>query len=343
MHGNQVYQIIFEEIPKKFFATTISFAVSFYLPHLLCCSKSSQMLSSPRRCVLLAVFGGLVFFCSDFYFLFSGPHAHSFKHIFIDSFMIASLLLLILGVLYLSFLLENHSVKQKERELNKALETPAYHYCVCFAVIVMLICLACEYRIVAFGKEQILTASCLFFPIIMAISTVMCEVWGYQAHFRLIAILIAAQLIFDALLMAIVALPSPNYFDLSPFYNYIVPRRLPAASLSLLVSFLSNGLILRYFQSKGRRLQRLLRILIANTVASTLLCLIDYSLLFGGIYPYEQVVNLAVHVWYYKLISSILTLPVILYLCRHLQQGGTLRSSRRFQSYDAKVVRIGSE
>jgi hypothetical protein len=32
MHDNPVYQIVFEDIPKKFFATTISFTLNFYLP-----------------------------------------------------------------------------------------------------------------------------------------------------------------------------------------------------------------------------------------------------------------------------------------------------------------------
>lgn len=52
MHNNPVYQIIFEDIPKKFFATTIAFALSFYLPHLMfypktkrCCLPRSNVCS----------------------------------------------------------------------------------------------------------------------------------------------------------------------------------------------------------------------------------------------------------------------------------------------------------
>ncbi|STY33528.1 Uncharacterised protein [Legionella pneumophila] len=57
--------------------------------------------------------GGVSFFCLDFYLLFSAPHAHSFKQIFIDSFMISSLLLLIIGVVYLTFLLNDKQHKGK--------------------------------------------------------------------------------------------------------------------------------------------------------------------------------------------------------------------------------------
>ncbi|STY33529.1 Uncharacterised protein [Legionella pneumophila] len=58
MHDNPAYQVIFEEIPKKFFATTIAFALSFYLPHLLFCTKNDRVLSTPKQCVLLALLGG---------------------------------------------------------------------------------------------------------------------------------------------------------------------------------------------------------------------------------------------------------------------------------------------
>lgn len=75
MHDNPVYQIIFDDIPKKFFATTIAFSLSFYVPHLLFCSKKRASFLTPRYCVSLALPGGLCFFGLDFYLLFSAPHA----------------------------------------------------------------------------------------------------------------------------------------------------------------------------------------------------------------------------------------------------------------------------
>lgn len=320
MHDNRVYQIIFEDTPKKFFATTISFALSFYLPHLLFCRETGLVLKSPKLCAIVAVLGGLAFFCLDFYFLFAGPHAHSFQQVFIDSFMVTSLLSLVTGVVCVAFFLDDQQGRPKLVTTKLKTNFPLYHYLICIAVIVMLMCLACEYRIVVFSKDSILTASCIFFPITMIISTLVSELWGYHAHLRLIIALIAAQLIFDTVLMGIVALPSPHFFNLNPFYSYIVPRRLPASSLSLLVTFLSNSLILHYFQHSKWPLYRPLRIAIANIFASSLLCLVDYSMLFGGIYPYEQVVNLAIHVWKYKMVTTFLFLPVILWLCKLLEK-----------------------
>ena len=324
MYDHPVYQIIFEDIPKKFFATTISFALSFYVPHLLFCSKSNDLLSSPKQCMLLALLGGLCFFCMDFFFLFSDPHARSFKQVFLDSLIIASIVLLIIGVSYLSFFLFEQKKTNDTYPFESGTAFPLYHYLVCLAISVMLMSIACEYRIVAINKECILTASCLFFSITIIISTLISELWGYHASLKLAFALIGAQLIFDAFLMGVVALPSPPFFNLNPFYNYVVPRRLPAASLSLFITFISNAMLLHYLKHSKWRMNRSLRILIANTCANSLLCLVDYSLLFGGIYPYEQIINLVINVWQYKLLMTLVSLPLLLWLCRSLKRSDAL-------------------
>ncbi|KTD42672.1 VUT family protein [Legionella parisiensis] len=321
MHNNPVYQIIFEDIPKKFFATTIAFALSFYLPHLLFYPKATKVLPSPKQCMLLALLGGLSFFGLDFFLLFSGVHLHSFKHIFIDSFMIASIILLIIGVFYLAFLLKYQNLPIIP-DLERGREAlPLSHYFICVAIVIMLICLACEYRIVTIiNKYMVLSASSLFFPITLFISTILGELWGYRVNLKLCLILIATQFTFDILLIGIVALPSPTFFNLNPFYNFIMLKRLPAASLTLFVAFISNALLLHHLKHSKWGLHRPLRILIANFCSNSLLCLIDYGLLFGGIYPYDQVISLVANVWHYKLFMTMVFLPLILWFCAYMEK-----------------------
>ncbi|WP_058493368.1 VUT family protein [Legionella worsleiensis] len=320
MHDNPVYEIVFEDIPKKFFATTLSFLLSFYLPHLFWCTTKGTLLSAPQQSVTLAILGGVCFFTIDFYLLFSNPHAHSFKQIFIDSFMIASAVLLIIGVSYLSFTWHKKQPVSKQMNGHSNEPLPLYHYLLCCALAVLFMCLACEYRIVSLTKNCVLAASCIFFPITMTVSTVIGELWGYKAHLRLALTLIAAQLVFDVLLMGIVALPSPNFYDLNPFYNYILPRRVPAASLSLFVTFLSNAMLLHYLKRLRWQPSTAVRILIANIFANSLLCLVDYSVLFGGIYSYEHIMILVINVWQYKLLMTVISLPFILWLCHRLRK-----------------------
>jgi len=269
--------------------------------------------------MLLALLGGFGFFSLDFFLLFSGSYLNNFKQISIDSAMIASLILLVIGIIYLTFLLRYRPPSIRPEQSQETF--PIYHYLICFATVIMLICLACEYRIVAFiNKDGFLAASSIFFPVNIMISTLIGELWGYKINLKLGLVLVAAQLIFDTLLMGLVALPSPHFFNLNPFYNYILLRRLPAASFTLFATFISNAMLLHYLKHTKWNLHRSLRILIANICANSLLCLIDYSLLFGGIYPYDQIINLVANVWKYKLFMTFISLPLILWFCTYLEK-----------------------
>ncbi|CEK09297.1 VUT family protein [Legionella hackeliae] len=315
MHDNPAYQIVFEDIPKKFFAATLAFGLGFYLPHLLCCAKRKEVLLSPRKRLLLALFGGFSFFTLDFYLLFSEPHVHSFNRIYLDSLMIATGILFTAGIIYLSCLL---FVRRFDWPFNKSLpdylSQTLYHYLVGFAVTIMLICLACEYRLVSFSNGWTLAASGLLFPLTFMVSNLIGELYGYKANLRLTVVLISAELAFDLLLMGAVALPSPEFFNLNPFYSFIVPRRIPAATLALFVTFVVNALCLEYLKKTELGKSRGWRILIANTLATSLLCLVNYSLLFGGIYPYEQILSLTMSAWIFKLGVTLLGLPIVLWL-----------------------------
>ncbi|KTD07843.1 VUT family protein [Legionella jamestowniensis] len=331
MHDNPAYQIVFEDIPKKFFASTLAFGLSFYLPHLLCCAKRKEVLRSPKKRLLLALSGGFFFFSLDFYFLFSEPHVHSFNRIYVDSLMVAAGILFSTGIIYLGCLLFIRHLRWPfKKAVPSYLLHPLYHYLVGFAVTIMLICLACEYRLVSFSNEWTMAASGLLFPLTFLVSNLIGELYGYKANLYFTVVLMLTELAFDLLLMGAVALPSPEFFNLNPFYSFIIPRRIPAATLALFVTFISNALCLEHLKKTELGQSRGWRILIANVVATSLLCLVNYSLLFGGIYPYEQILNLTVNAWIYKLAATVFGLPVVLWLynllCKQAQRGPSLLS-----------------
>jgi uncharacterized PurR-regulated membrane protein YhhQ (DUF165 family) len=321
MYDNPAYQVVFEEIPKKFFASTLAFASGFYLPHLLCCAKEKKVLLSSKKHLLLALFGGFSFFTLDFFLLFGDPQAHSFGRIYTDSLMIEAAILFSAGIIYLSCILFiRHIPWHFSKDLPGYLSHFQYHYLVGFAVIILLICLACEYRLVSFSNGWTLAASGLLFPLALVVSNLIGEIYGYKANLRLTAVLILAELAFDILLVGTVALPSPDFFNLNPFYSFIMPKRIPVATLGLFVTFVSNALLLENLKKTPLGSHRGWRILIANTVSTSLLCLVNYSLLFAGIYPYEQMLNLTVNVWAFKFIATLVSLPFVLWACNVLQR-----------------------
>lgn len=316
IYENPAYQIVFDDIPKKFFAATLAFGLSFYLPHLLCCAKNSEILISPSKRLGLALFGGFFFFSIDFLLLFLDPYIFNFNRIYIDSLMVNASILFLVGIFYQTFhlLINPGKVKRKELDSPVYLSIPLYHYLVGFSVTILLICLGCEYRLISFSENTILGASAIFFPLIIVASTLIGELYGYKANFRLALVLILAELSFDFLLMGTAALPAPDFFNINPFYSVILPRRIPAGALALFVTFVSNAMLLENLKYTGLGLNRCARILIANIVATSLLCLVNYSLLYSGIYPYEQIFNLVLNSWIYELTVTLVSLPFVLKL-----------------------------
>lgn len=313
MRDNTAYQIVFEDIPRKFFSATLAYGLSFYLPHLFCCAKYRNVLTNVNQRFILAFAGGVSFFVMDFLLLFADLKLENIGRIFIDSSMINLSVLLICGVFYFA---ANILPKQTEKPeaAPLCLASTSYHYLISFSVTVLLICLACEYRLVDFSNGWTLVASGILFPLVLMTSNLIGELYGYKANLRFAVILVLAELAFDGVLMLAIVLPAPDFFDLNPFYAFIMPRRIPATALGLLVSLVTNSLLLHYLSKNSHYQQRWLRISFANIIVNSLLCLVNYSLLFAGIYPYEEILNLVINAWIYKFIVTLLLLPVMLWL-----------------------------
>jgi hypothetical protein len=94
-------------------------------------------------------------------------------------------------------------------------------------------------------------------------------------------------------------LPSPDFFDNS-YASCITPRRIPAATVALVLALGSNAFLLEKLKNTAWGQYRFLRIFVANGIANSLQCLMNYTILFAGIYPCELILNLALNAWGYK-------------------------------------------
>lgn len=322
MHNNPAYPIVFEDIPRKFFAAAIAFFLSIYFPHWLYGLKTRTAFT-PLKTLLLALFGGILFFSINFYLLFMNLTIVAHLHLWITSSIIClAILSLIGGSMYSLQIAHNEVIPEKNSHF------PIYQYMICIAVVVMLICLVCEYRLVAFTEDWPIAASGLLFPIVVMISTLIGELYGCRANLHLTFVLIVTQLLFDLLLMSLVILPSPAFFNINSFYIFILPRKLPAASLALLVTFVSNSLLLEYLRRSPLAMQRSTRVVIANICATSLLCMVNYGLLFGGMYDYEQVLYLTLNAWVWKIAMVLISLPVVLEIYNRINEKLALEKCR---------------
>lgn len=331
MHGNPSYQIVFEAIPKKFFASTLAFGLSFYLPHLLCFHNKAEYKISFKKSLSLSLFAGAAFFNLDFLLLFFDPPVFNFQQIYFDSILINTSSLLLVAGAYIFFNSLTFAIKPKT-DVNAPvyLTSLLYHYLVSFSVIIVLICLACEYRLISFSNGCTLAASGLLLPFAILASNFVGEVYGYKANLYLAIVLIVAGFVFDIFLMSSVALPAPKFFNLNPFYSFIMPRRVPATTIAVFVAFITNALLLEKLKYTGLSMNHGSRLLIANVFSASLLSLVNYTLVYAGVYPQEQIFNLVLGGWIYKLGLTLLGLPLVIWLYGLNQKNNKVYSATNF-------------
>ena len=317
MNQNAVYSVVFEDIPRKFFSLTFAFGVSFYLPHLFLNQNIEIWNRLSLRAALLQSFtGGIFFFLIHFVFLFSEPNIQQFNTIFYHSFLtcLGLMLFVALSCLFQPSFYEESS--QDDELMDKA---PVYQYLVALTVMIMLICVSCNYLLVNIWSGWTFTASSLLFPLALMIGTVITELYGFRAMFKAVVVLALSQLSFDCLLMLAAAIPSPDFFNLNAYYQAVIPGRIPAEILSMAVIFLSNGYLLQRLAAVSWLKKRGLRIFVAN-FCTTIIILVSYELLLVKNYDHMQLLQLAVNAWLYKNSLTLITLPSTLWLCQWLQK-----------------------
>ncbi|MCA0403233.1 MAG: VUT family protein [Proteobacteria bacterium] len=326
-HENSAYQIVFEGIARKFFAAAISFALSFYLPHILFCNPRGNSPLSYMKCLTLSLLGGFSFFSLDYFFLFYTMELPEFYGIYFDSLLAFIFIYLLARICYHSL----SYIKGFDRFLSSSepdkiyLTNPFYQYLVIFSVIILLICLSCEYRLISISNGWLFATSGLLFPLAMFASNLISELYGYRANLRLAAILIISQICFDLFLIKIVSLPTPQSMDFSSLHYSSVVMRLPAGALALFVTFVGNAILLENLKYTRLGIKQGLRIIIANFFSTSVLCLVNYSLLYGGVYPHQQISSLAFNTWFYKFSFILAALPLTLWIYHFLKKNSSFQ------------------
>ena len=317
--ANIAYEIMFKEIPRKFFSSTLAFGLGFYLPYLCLQRKTGGLPHSSKRCLLLALIGGFVFFSIDFLLLFADPNAKKFIQIYVNSMMVCIAILACIWLAYYLCLQRKKSEKNVNKKMAPCYSNLTYQYLVGFSVVILLICLSCEYRLISFANGLLFVASSVLFPLCFMVSNITGELYGYRANLIKTGILLLSELAFNLVLLSIMLLPSPDFFD-NAYASCITPRRIPAATMALVLALGSNAFLLEKLKNTAWGHYRILRIVVANGIANSLQCLLSYTMLFVGIYPGELILNLALNAWCYKILVTLFCLPLVLWLIEALRR-----------------------
>ena len=291
-----VYQSIFDNLPQKFFAATVSYLVGFFVP-LLLREPFIRIVPVFRFPFVRILSGGMVFLLLQNWLLL--------PELFLSSEQLFEAILPFILIAILLICRKAYCIPEADYEKELMLWP---NYLNIIALIILLASMVCEYRIATVNELLLLTASGLFFPVVLMICNIFTEGYGIRVSLQLIAFLAAAPLLFDLFSLWMVLHTKSFSKALNTWYQLIIPRRIFAEALALLLAFSVNVLILTGLKILSNQRFLALRLYAANAVANTVLCVINYSLLYGSIYASDQLWNLVINNWIYKMLAGLILL-----------------------------------
>jgi uncharacterized PurR-regulated membrane protein YhhQ (DUF165 family) len=318
--GEQAYEIVFEEMPKKFFAITLSYIIGLYLPYYFITNSNRHF--GVKEKIFLSILSNEILFLLSFFLLFYDEHNAVFYAVLIDSLLISNTLMLSFGLITLCHAQFKKTIKIRPLSPPRTV----YNYLACCAIILIQISLSTAFKLVAIGNIAFV-ASGMIFPFILIVSSIVGENYGYRANLKLLACLILSQLLFDLTILAVTNLPSPAFLNLDKFFSLVFanikPRQLIAAFLALFCAFMVNASLISFLKHVVKK-SLLFRLIIANITSQACLCLINYSLLFVGIYSSETLFYLIWTNLIYNMLFTLVSLPLVIksiFWVKHRQQG----------------------
>lgn len=184
----------------------------------------------------------------------------------------------------------------------------------------------------------ILTGGLLVFPVSYIINDCVTEVWGYRKARFLIWLGFSMNL-FVAILGGIaVMLPSPDYWEGEPHFNYIfsfAPRIMFASLVAFLVGSFLNALVMSkmkkrdaepqeantaVLRSRPSRLSFSLRAILSTLVGETFDSVIFFPIAFGGVLPFNDLLKVMLTQVILKTLYEIIALPLTIRIVRYVKR-----------------------
>jgi uncharacterized integral membrane protein (TIGR00697 family) len=155
------------------------------------------------------------------------------------------------------------------------------------------------------------------------IASVMTEVYGYKLAGRVVWIQLLCHFIFVLTVNLVVFIPSPansttfqSYYDL--YHN--LWRVFLASCFAIPAAYFVNDLIISKMKIYLYGKAYMFRFVISNVIGSGVLVAISYPANFYDQFPLSQIAVISFHTWIYKVVISVLLIPVSIWLSRTLKR-----------------------
>lgn len=190
-----------------------------------------------------------------------------------------------------------------------------YGFFVGLTVTIMITCDTLVYKVFdVYGFK--ITASGIVFSLCFLISALITEVYGYKLSVRAIWIMVLCQSLY-VLILNVSSIIQPvnnsiatNYFSLyHDFWRVMI-----GTWLSVPISYFANGYIISKMKIVFSGRYFFIRYIVGAMVTQAALLLTAYPISLSGKYSLMELVNIISTTWSYKVVISIVLLPLAIFL-----------------------------
>ncbi|MCC7005696.1 MAG: VUT family protein [Ottowia sp.] len=190
-----------------------------------------------------------------------------------------------------------------------------YGLIVGLTVTIMMVCDTLVYKIIDVGGFKI-TASGIVFSLCYLLSTISTEVYGYKLGGRTVWIIVVCQTIF-VLLINLAAVIQIDQNNIAQQYHALFHefwKVMIGTWVSVPASYFCNGIIVSKLKIYFNGRLFIVRYLISSMVAQAVLLITAYPISLSSKYDVSTLINVIITTWSYKVLMSIILLPVGSYL-----------------------------
>lgn len=183
------------------------------------------------------------------------------------------------------------------------------------AVTIMITCDTLVYKVIDIYGFKI-TASGIVFSLCFLISTLLTEVYGYKLSVRAVWIMVFCQSLYVLILNISSVVQSENNTIATNYYSLYHEfwRVMIGTWVSVPVSYFVNGFIISKMKMTFSGRYFFIRYIIGSMTTQASLLLTAYPISLSGKYSAIELVNIISTTWSYKVIISIVLLPLALIL-----------------------------
>lgn len=195
-----------------------------------------------------------------------------------------------------------------------------YSFFTGLTVTIMITCDTLVFKVINVFDLKI-TASGIIFSLCFMLSTLLTEVYGYKLATRTVWIMVVCQTLY-VILLNIAAITQPDNNEISKAYRFLYGdfwRVMIGTWVSVPVSYFINGFIISRMKMFFFGKYFFFRYLTGAMFTQAALLLTAYPISLSGKYTFTELVNIISTTWSYKVIMSIMLLPLAMYLVKRVK------------------------